>query len=239
MIDIPLKAKNDEEFTTLKKGEKEIIVYAVLCNVDNQTAFLRYNPHYAISVGKTSPKYALSDLGKRECKNFWSYPKVRAYRESYENTLAEFLGRKSASKSEIIGEIDESRKDKALKSLLNQAMSLVEGSGDLDAETLKIAAEIFKKVGLLKDEVEQQVRPLRFLPERCGSCRARIFVESAVANGEVLDMCLYCKARRAAEENGYRFESNNLLDIPKEIIAEIEAKNDVKVSDILSGKIEN
>ena len=216
MIDIPLKAKNDEEFTTLKKGEKEIIVYAVLCNVDNQTAFLRYNPHYAVSVGKTSPKYALSDLGKRECKNFWSYPKVRAYRESYENTLAEFLWRKSASKSEIIGEIDESRKDKALKSLLNQAMNLVEGSGDLDAETLKIAAEIFKKVGLLKDEVEQQESPRRYLPERCSSCLYRSFVESHVESGEIENACLRCKALFYAKNNGFRYDPTNLLEPIKE-----------------------
>ena len=216
MIEIPLKAKNDEEFTTLKKGEKEIIVYAVLCNVDNQTAFLRYNPHYAMVIGKNTPKFTLNDEGKRQCKNFWSYPKVRAYRESYENTLAEFLGRKSAPKSEIIGEIDESRKDKALKSLLNQAMSLVEGSGDLDAETLKIAAEIFKKVGLLKDEVEQQEAPRRYLPQRCSQCDYRSFVESYVETGEIENACLRCKALKVAQEQGFRYNPTNLLEPIKE-----------------------
>lgn len=233
-FNIPLEIKDKSAFPQLKKNDRLTIAYAVLFGVGNQEAFMRFNPHYIDASGK-----AMNPAGKKASTMFWNYGKVKDYRQTYEEELSEFLGRKSTPKSEIIGEIDESRKDKALKSLLNQAMSLVEGSGDLDAETLKIAAEIFKKVGLLKDEVEQQVRPLRFLPERCGSCRARIFVESAVANGDVLDMCLYCKARRAAEENGYRFESNNLLDIPKEVIAEIEAKNNVKVSDILSGKVEN
>lgn len=215
MIEIPLKPKNDDEFTTLKKGDKEIIVYAVLCQADNQTAFVRFHPEYAIQVGKTTSKYALSEVGKRECKNFWSYPKNRAYREAYEATLAEFLGRKSAPKSEIVGEIDESRKDKALKSLLNQAMSLVEGSGDLDAETLKIAAEIFKKVGLLKDE-ETQVEPARrYIPVRCLSeCAYRHFVESHVENGDIISECDYCQTRKFAEEKGWRFDPTKNLDLP-------------------------
>lgn len=213
MIEIPLKAKNDEEFTTLRKNEREIIVYAVLCGVDNQTAFLRYNPHYAVSVGKTSPKFALSDLGKRECKNFWTYPKVRAYRESYEQTLAEYLGRRGRSEVRVMSdEPSEDRKDRALKSLLNQAMSLVEGSGDLDAETLKIAAEIFKKVGLLKEEEEEQEKPRRYLPERCSACLYKSFVESHVETGEIENACLRCKALKIAKEQGFRYDERDILE---------------------------
>lgn len=234
-FNIPLEIKDKSAFQQLDKKKRRIIAYAVLFGLGNQEAFMHFHPEFLDSSGKS-----MNNTGKTESRQFWGYGKVKDYREQYEKELAEFLGQSTRRQTaEVAGEIDESRKDKALKSLLNQAMSLVEGSGDLDAETIKMCSDIFTKLGLIKATEVQQDRPLRFLPERCGSCRARIFVESAVANGEVLDMCLYCKARHTAEENGYQFESNNLLDIPKEVIAEIEAKNDVRVSDILSGKIEN
>lgn len=238
MIEIPTKAKNDDKFTALNRSEKEIIVYAVLCREDNQTAFLRYNPHFAISIGKNTPKFALSEEGKRQCKNFWSYGKVREYRQAYEETLQEFFGTKRSGKNDST-EIDESRKENALKSLLNQVMNLVEG-GDLDADTLKIVAELFKKVGFLKEDVERIIAPIRVLMARCSECRYRIGVESAVCNGEMLDMCAFCKCRKIAEEHGYRFnEGKDLLELPQEIVADLESKNDVKLSDILEGKIEN
>lgn len=232
-FNIPLEIKDKSAFPQLKKNDRLTIAYAVLFGVGNQEAFMRFNPHYIDASGKQ-----MNPAGKKASTMFWNYGKTKDYREQYEKELAEFLGRKQTSRN-VDTEIDDNRIEGALKKLLNQTIGLLDNGDNLDPDSVKTIVEVFRKMNLLKDEVEQEVRPLRFLPERCGACRARIFVESAVANGEVLDMCLYCKARRAAEENGYRFESNNLLDIPKEVITEIEAKNDVKVSDILSGKVEN
>ena len=67
----------------------------------------------------------------------------------------------------IAGDIDDSRKDKVLKQLLGQAMSLVEGGEGLDPDTMKTVVEVFRKLNILKDDVETEIRPLRFLPERC------------------------------------------------------------------------
>lgn len=110
--------------------------------------------------------------------------------------------------------IDDTRKDNALKSLLNQAMSLVEKGEDLDAESLKTISEIFKKVGLLKDDVEVQEAPRRYLPECCGSCLYRSFVESHVESGEIENACLRCKALKLAQENGFKYEEKTLLEQP-------------------------
>lgn len=211
MIEIPLKPKNDDEFTTLRKGEKEIVVYAVLCQTDNQTAFVRFHPEYAVSVGKTSPKYALSDLGKRECKNFWSYPKVRAYREAYEQTLAEFLGRKQTSRN-VDTEIDDNRIEGALKKLLNQTIGLLDNGDNLDPDSVKTIVEVFRKMNLLKDEVEQQEAPRRYLPERCSACLYKSFVESHVESGEIENACLRCKALKVAQEHGFHYDPTNLLE---------------------------
>lgn len=238
MIDIPLKAKNDDEFTTLRKGEKEIVVYAVLCQTDNQTAFVRFHPEYAVSVGKTSPKYALSELGKRECKNFWSYPKVRAYREAYEQTLAEFLGRSTAVVAYDDNEVIDG--DALARKILSDLAAMIKNGRIQDYEVLKIATDILNKYGVLKGSEEKVIAPVRVLPSRCSECRYRIGVESAVCNGQMLDMCKFCKCRKIAEEHGYRFnDGKDLLEIPQEIIAELESKNDVKLLDILDGKVEN
>lgn len=232
-FNLPLEVKDKSAFSQLKKVDRQVVAYAVLFGVGNQEAYMRFHPQYIDGSGKQ-----MNATGKKESAQFWNYGKVKDYREAYEKELAEFLGREQTVRN-IETDIDDNRIEGALKKLLNHTIGLLDNGDNLDPDSVKTIVEVFRKMNLLKDEVEQEVRPLRFLPERCGSCRARIFVESAVANGEVLDMCQYCKARRAAEGNGYRFESNNLLDIPKEIIAEIEAKNDVKISEILSGKIAN
>ena len=87
--------------------------------------------------------------------------------------------------------------------------------------------------------MEEQIKPLRFLPERCFSgCRYRLFVENAVKGGSVIDECQYCKALAYATENGYKDDSAKRLNIPKEVL-DAEPENTVKTLDILSGKIEN
>lgn len=213
--------------------EKNCIEYAAAFSAKNEEAFLLFHPEYITSDGK------LSNEGKRRCKDFFSYSKNKEYRDAYTAYLKAFLnGDKGKSETHLI-EVDESRKDKALKSLLNQAMSMVESGDTLDPDTLKVLTEIFKKLGILKDEVEEEIKPLRFLPERCFSgCRYRLFVENAVKGGSVIDECQYCKALAYATENGYKDDSTKRLDIPNEVL-DAEPENTVKTLDILSGKIEN
>jgi len=208
-IQWPLRPKNDSDFGTLKKKDKQIIVAAVLLQLDNQSAFALYHPEYIDSTGR------LNAAGKQDSKFFWNYGKHKEYRQAYEQTVQEFLnGKKNAVKSESVS-IDDSRKDRALKSLLNQAMSMVEGGADLDADTLKTITEIFKKLNILKDEVEQQEKPRRYLPVRCKSeCQYRLFCEKAIENGEIENECLYCKALAIAQEHGYHYDPTTNLNLP-------------------------
>lgn len=232
-FNIPLEIKDKSAFPQLKKNDRLVVAYAVLFGVGNQDAFMRFHPEYIDASGKQ-----MNPAGKKASSQFWNYGKVKDYREAYESELAEFLGRKSAPKSEII-EVDGDRRDKALKSLLSQAMSLVEGGADLDADSLKVVTDIFSKLGFIKGEEEREIKPLRFIPERCFSgCRYRLFVENAVKGGDLIDECKFCRALRYATENGYRDDASNRLDIPKEIL-EAEPDNTVSTLDILSGKVEN
>lgn len=215
--------------------EKNCIEYAVAFSAKNEEAFLLFHPEYITSDGK------LSNEGKRRCKDFFSYSKNKEYRDAYTAYLKAFLNKKEQSKSETSAIIDDARKDNARVALYNKVIRLIEGDDELDPDTLKIAVDMAKKLSIVADDAEEQViKPVRVLPSRCGECRYRISVESMVLNGQMLDMCAYCKCRKIAEEHGYRFnDGKDLLEIPKEIIDELEGKNNVKMEDILSGKIEN
>lgn len=235
---LPLRPSNVKDFK-IDKRAMDCLTYTVITGCRNATAFGIFYPEYTSGEGcKESDVFKLSDLGQRCCNQFFTKDDKKNYQASYRATLKAFLeGRGTARISDE--SISEDRKDNALKSLFNQAISLVERGVELDADTLKSITDIFRKLNILKEDVETEIRPLRFLPQRCSSCRMRIFVESAIADGSVLDMCSFCKCRKVAEENGYKFDEKDLLDIPKEIMEQIEAKNNMSVSDIISGKVTN
>lgn len=208
-LNIPTEIKDIKAFPQVDKTARQIIAYAVLMSADNQSAFMRFHPEFIDASGK-----AMNSAGKQASRQFWSWGKVKDYREVYEKELAEFLGRKQTNRSEL-SDIDDNRKDKALKALLNRAMSLVEDNTELDPDTLKTLTEIFKKTGLLKDEVEQVEVPRRYLPARCHTeCSYRLFVESHIEGGDIISECDYCRTRKFAEEQGWRFDPTKNLDLP-------------------------
>lgn len=220
---------NNDEFKQSKK-EKDMMAYTVLFQCPNSTAYAFFNPEVCDKNGK------LNKAGQSLCRQFFSHPNNIAYMDALKAHLSAVTKGGKVVKNDSI---DDTRKDNALKSLLNQAMSLVEKGEDLDADSLKTISEIFKKVGLLKDDVETEIRPLRFLPERCfQGCRYRLFVENAVKGGSVIDECQYCKALAYANENGYKDDATKRLAIPKEVL-DAEAENTVSTLDILNGKVQN
>lgn len=223
-------ANNDDFKQT--KAEKDMMSYVVLYGCSNSTAYALFNRHLLDKNGK------LNKAGQSECRMFFSHPNNIAYMDAMRAHLETLTkGTVKVASSDVI---NDSRKDNALKVLVNRALSLMEKGEDLDPETIKLIADIAVKLKLVKEDVEQQIPPVRVLMERCSRCRFRIGVESLVLDGKVLDMCAYCKCRRIAEEHGYRFnDGKDLLDIPKEVVADLEAKNDVKLEQILKGEIEN
>lgn len=217
-------------------SDKDMLSYAIAFSIPNQKAFALWHPEFLDSSGK------LNKTGRAACTQFFNYSKNREYADSYAAYLKAFLSKKeSGVKSETSAIIDDARKDNARVALYNKVIRLIEGDDELDPDTLKIAVDMAKKLSIVADDAEEQViKPVRFLPSRCGECRYRIGVESMVLNGHILDMCQWCKARSCAEEHGYRFnDGKDLLEIPKEVVADLEAKNDVKLEQILKGEIEN
>lgn len=231
---IPNRPNPDD--SRIPAADKDLIVYSIAFAIPNQKAFALWHPEFLDSSGK------LNKTGRAACTQFFNYSKNREYADNYAAYLKEFLSKKeSGVKSETSAIIDDARKDNARVALYNKVIRLIEGDDELDPDTLKIAVDMAKKLSIVADDVEEQViKPIRVLPERCGSCRMRIFTESMVSEGKVLDMCQWCKARKCAEEHGCRFnDGKDLLEIPKEVIDELESKNNVRMEDILSGRIEN
>lgn len=196
---------NNDDFKQ-SKLEKDILVFPLLYSCSNATAYALFHPELCERNGK------LNKAGQRECRMFFSHPNNIAYMDAMRGHLEALT--KGTGKTLSADAINDSRKDNALKNLLNQAMSLVEKGEDLDADSLKTISEIFKKVGLLKDEVEEQEAPRRYLPERCSACTYRCFVESNVEGGKIINECDFCRTRRYAEENGWRFDATRNLDLP-------------------------
>lgn len=208
---IPTRPDNDADFK-LTKAEKDMLLVKRLLGYSNQAAFALFNPHLTESGGK------LNKTGSAMCRQFFSHPKNVEWLESYEITLRKTMNVASSTNSDSdIAEIEESRKDKALKSLLNQAMSLVEGGDSLDPDTLKVLTEIFKRLGILKDEVEEQEAPRRYLPVHCSECLYRSFVEDCIQHNEVENTCLRCKALVIAKEHGFRYNPTSLLQADDDI----------------------
>lgn len=228
---IKTRPDDGKGFSRIPDKEKDMLAVSVAFGWSNSKVFGMFHPEFIGRNGKLSP------TGKKQCDQFFGLEINKTYMEAYRKTLG--APAETAGIGEAL-EIDDSRKDKALKSLFHQAISLVEGKDTLDADTLKIATEIFKKIGLLKDDVEENIKPIRFLPTLCKkACRYRLFCESAISEGAMFDECQYCKARKMAEQNGFKYDPTKLLDIPDEVIEEIDSKNNVRLLDILDGKIEN
>lgn len=217
-------------------ADKDLIVYSIAFSIPNQKAFALWHPEFLDSSGK------LNKTGRAACTQFFNYSKNREYADSYAAYLKAFLSKKeSGVKSETSAIIDDARKDNARVALYNKVIRLIEGDDELDPDTLKIAVDMAKKLSIVADDADEQViKPIRVLPTKCkAECRYRAFVETQVLEGRIFDDCSYCRARAYAEERGFKYDPCKLLDVPQDVIDELDSKNDVKLEQILQGKIEN
>lgn len=234
MADLTIPRRPQSIDIKIPTRDKNCIEYAVAFGAKNDEAFLLFFPEYRTLDGR------LNDAGKAACRDFFRYSKNKEYRDAYTEYYEAFMGKRLAESDTAEVEVTEERKSKAIKLLVLQLIAMIEDGRIDDPEMLKLAADLSVKLKFFKGEEERVIPPIRVLVERCSRCRYRVCVESSVVNGEMLDMCEYCKARKIAEENGFKFDSGkDLLDLPQEIVDEIVKNNDVSMEDILSGKVDN
>lgn len=216
MAEITLPRRPTNIDIKIPVADKNCIEYLVAFGATNEQAFLLFHPEYLTPDGK------LNQAGKRACRDFFNYSKNKEYRDEYNITLQEFYkslskrNYRSKSSSDNDDADSEERKDNVLKELLNQAMLLVESGASLDPDTLKTVVEIFKKLNLIKDEVEQMESPRRYIPIRCNECSYKQFVEQGVENQDIENECLRCRALKCAQEHGFIYDPTRLLEIRQE-----------------------
>lgn len=206
---IPRRPNNDGEHK-IPAHDKECLSYVVAFGVSNEAAFSRFHPEFLDESGK------LTKAGKTQCRQFFSYAKNKEYADDYRATLEAFAKGKTQAKTES-NETGESRMERAVKKLVSDVLDSIEYNNNLDPEALKDFVEVAKKLGVLKDEEEKAEAARRYLPARCLSeCAYRLFCEQGVVNGDLLFECDYCRTRKFAEENGWKFDPIKNLDLPTE-----------------------
>lgn len=96
---------------------------------------------------------------------------IREYNDYLDNASKEEKPKMSQEEREI-------RKREAMEvladDLLSQIFALRSGASDLDRETI---IKMVDKIGWLGDEEVKQEQPRRYLPESCGSCRYKKWIE--------------------------------------------------------------
>lgn len=200
---------NNDDFKQ-SKLEKDILVFPLLYACSNATAYALFHPELCDRNGK------LNKAGQRECRMFFSHPNNIAYMDAMRAHLEALT--KGTAKIATSDVINDSRKDNALKVLVNRALSLMEKGEDLDPETIKLIADIAVKLKLVKEEQEEQEKPRRYIPVRCRTeCAYRLFVEGHIESGEIISECDYCRTRKFAEENGWHYDATKNLDLPEEL----------------------
>lgn len=187
------------------KQQKDMMSYAVLFQCSTSAAYALFNREVCDKNGK------LNKAGQSLCRQFFSHPDNVAYMEALKAHLSAATKGKAAIGSEGVDLSDE-RIDKAFRVFLEQAIRDIEDGKQFDNETFKIIMELFKKLGRFKDDVEVQEAPRRYLPERCGCCLYRSFVESHVESGDIVSECDFCRTRKFAEEKGWRFDATRNLE---------------------------
>ena len=229
---IARRPAKDSQFAGIRAGDKDCLSVSVAFGWPNEKVYAMFHPEFIGENGR------LTKTGKTQCAQFFAYAKHREYMDTYRETLAKSGGGRVDSGEDLA--IDDSRKDKALKSYFNNVLKLLNKDEELDPDTLKVVTEILKKIGWLKEDGERIVAPVRILPALCKKeCRYRKFCETAKMEGAIVDDCDYCKARRFAEEHGFVYDPCTVLDLPEEVIKEIDERNDVKLLDVIDGKVEN
>lgn len=190
-------------------ADKDMLSYAIAFAVPNQKAFALWHPEFLDSSGK------LNKTGRAACTQFFNYAKNREYADAYKRTLAEFLERKDNGTLDDEIEINESTKKARVQDMLGRLIKMAKANPD-DPDLVKLEGEIYKKIGWFDESTEAQEAPRRYLPERCSACSYRCFVESNVEGGKIINECDFCRTRKFAEENGWRFDATKNLDLPKE-----------------------
>lgn len=203
-LKIPLRPNTKNNYE-LNEDAMDCIVWTIISNRPRIETWMMF----------VSPEAQKQIKAKREeaCDAWWSQSNVKQFIKDYRQALADA----NNPQKKNIARDKEKEADDALNTFRDNVINAVNTEGITDVETLADQATLLNRIGMLKDEEEVQVAPIRYLPQACNdSCVYRLFCEKGIQNGDIINECDYCKALKFAKENGYIYDPTKLLDLPKE-----------------------
>lgn len=170
---IPLRPDTRTNYN-LTDNEKDCIVWHIITNrppIDCWMAFV-------------CPDARKQKDAKSVCDEWWSQPKVKQFIKDYKFVLSESLN----TKKKVSAIRDrEKEADEALNTFKDNVISAVNQEGITDVDSLSSQAQLLNRIGMLKEEEEVQVAPVRYLPASCSTCRYKQFIDEQVALGNIVD----------------------------------------------------
>ena len=148
---------------------------------------------------------------KNRCDEFFASSDVVNFMREYKaylDGLDKEEKKTQYPKSQESDEEWENKKQRALRNLAQKGYRLAE---DLDSEDadVEMVVKVFDKLGWLDNEEVQPEQPRRYLPTSCGECSYKAFCEQ-----ECEDLCVYCKFKAYANEQGVDFPKEKQLEMP-------------------------
>lgn len=150
-------------------------------------------------------------LVRDQCEQFFASSDVANFLREYRAMLDEADKVEAKSQEPKLQESDEeweNKKQRALRNLAQKGYRLAENLDDEDAD-IDIVVKLFDKLGWLDNDEVQVESPRRYLPTSCGGCSYKAFCEQ-----ECEDLCVYCKFKAYANEQGVDFPKEKQLEMP-------------------------
>ena len=148
---------------------------------------------------------------KSRCDEFFASSDAVNFMREYRTMLEEADKAQVNSqepKSQESDEEWENKKQRALRNLAQKGYKLAEDLESEDAD-VEMVVKVFDKLGWLDNDEVQVESPRRYLPTSCGGCRYKAFCEQ-----ECEDLCVYCKFKAYANEQGVDFPKEKQLEMP-------------------------
>lgn len=166
---IPLRPNG--EYKQLSEEERDCLTWMVLSGrpkIECFTTFVR-------------PDLKNTKAATQWAEQFFAVAEVRNYIKDYEQTLKEYFNPKKKIKDR------DAEAEQALTTFRDNVINAVNQSDITDVGTLSDQAQLLNRIGMLKDEEEVQVGPQRYLPERCGECRYKKFIDEQIKEGNIIE----------------------------------------------------
>ncbi len=198
-IYVPLRPKGRRKYD-LQENEKNCIAWYVLSGCKKEDAYMIFvRPDLAISKKNLS----------LAATQFFALSDVLDFITAYRATLD---GEQEEQEEPVETEDRETRKIKALQKFTDTVVDKMSGDfGSIDE--MDSVAKLADRVGVLDDNSKAIVAPQRFLTETCSKCSYRICIEENLSKGNIIDTCDFCKARKYAEEHGWKFDKTTNFDL--------------------------